>query len=121
MNKDIKVYYNGACPVCNAEISGQQNKNMDCKVQWIDIDKDVSARKDIDKDIEGLREKLHIIDENGQVKVGMEALTVMWQHTLKDKWKARITNFPVIKQILKVVYNIIAHLLYKWNKAKNHW
>ncbi len=121
MNKDIKVYYNSACPVCDAGISKQKSKISECSLKWIDIHSNLESRKDIDKNVEALREQLHLIDENGQVQVGIDAFEVLWRNSPKEHWKAKIIAFPVIKQIARLGYYVFARLLYKWNRAKKHW
>ena len=49
----LKVYYNSACPVCDAGIRGQRQRMAECAldIQWIDIHSrpqalvDMGARK----------------------------------------------------------------------------
>ncbi|MFI4938014.1 MAG: DUF393 domain-containing protein [Candidatus Berkiellales bacterium] len=117
----IKVYYNSACPVCNAGIAKQKLKTTECSVQWIDIHSNIASRKDIAKDIETLRKQIHLIDDNQQLKVGIAAFEVLWRHSPKDQWKAKIIALPVIKQLALMGYFIFSQLLYQWNRLKGHW
>ncbi len=121
MNKEIKVYYNSACPVCHAGILNQKRKTTECQVQWKDIHTDIESRKDISANVEIIREQLHIIDENGQIKVGIDAFEVLWRNSPREHWKAKIIALPIINQIIKIGYFIFARFLYKWNRSKHHW
>ena len=118
---EIKVFYNGACPVCNAGISSQKGKMSTCAVQWRDVNSDTNALKEVPADIEFVRERLHVIDGNGKLKIGLEAFEVIWQHSPGERWKAKLISLPIVKPILDKTYNIFAKYLYKWNIKKGHW
>lgn len=124
MNDDItniKVYYNSACPVCKAGIEGQMDKENTCAIQWNDIHHDNTLISELASDLELVRERLHVVDENGDLQIGLNAFLVLWRHSPKELWKAKLLELPVIKQLGQVAYNLFAAALYKWNKAKNHW
>lgn len=118
---EIKVYYNSACPVCNAGISAQKDKMSACAIQWVDVNADSKAVNEISSDLEFVRERLHVLDGNGNLKIGMEAFQAIWQHTSNERWKAKIISLPFIKPLLNAAYNIFAKYLYKWNLKKGHW
>lgn len=120
-SKLIKVYYNSACPVCNAGISSQKEKMMGCNIQWTDVHTEADVYREISSDLEFVRERLHAVDERGEIKVGIEAFEVIWRNSPGERWKAGIISLPVIKQICSVLYNLFARLLYKWNRWKHHW
>lgn len=118
---EIKVYYNSACPVCDAGISAQKDKMSACAVQWKDINSDTQARGEIPVKLEFVRERLHVIDENGKLNVGINAFAVIWRHSPNERWKANLIALPIIKPISVIAYNIFARLLYRWNIRKGHW
>ena len=120
-NKGIKVYYNSACPICDASISTQKGKMSGCSVQWNDVNTDVQARNEIPAELEFVRERLHAIDENGDIKVGVDAFEVIWRHSPNERWKSRLIALPIVKTIAVATYNIFAKLLYRWNVKKGHW
>jgi predicted DCC family thiol-disulfide oxidoreductase YuxK len=121
-NKEkIKVYYNSACPVCNYGINKQKGRMDTCEVDWHDVHNDVESHKDISSDLEFVRERLHVIDENNEVKIGIEAFITIWKHSPGEHWKATIISLPVIKQLATVSYNVFARILYIWNRSLGHW
>lgn len=117
----MKVYYNSACPICKAGIEGQMDKNSVCEIQWNDVHKNNAAVSEVSSDLEFVRERLHVVDENGNLQVGFDAFLAIWRNSPTETWKSKLFGFPVIKQLCRVAYNLFAAALYKWNKAKKHW
>lgn len=117
----IKVYYNSACPVCNAGIGQQKDRMAACAVQWKDVHTDVGARREIPSELEFVRERLHAVDEHGEVKVGVDAIELIWRHSPGERWKASLISLPGIRQLAALAYNLFARLLYRWNLRRGHW
>lgn len=117
----MKVYYNSACPICKAGIEGQMNKDSVCEIQWNDVHKDNGLVSEIDSELEFVRERLHVVDENGDLRVGFNAFLAIWRNSPTETWKSRLFGMPVLKQTCQVFYNIFAAALYQWNRAKKHW
>lgn len=119
----IRVYYNSACPVCRAGIGLQQKKLARCgaAIAWKDVHTDLDARGEIDADLESVRERLHVVDEHGQMKVGVEAFEVLWRQSPRQRWKAVLLRLPLLKALSVRSYNAFARALYRWNRKKRHW
>jgi len=93
----------------------------ECSVSWKDVHTDDNACHEIGAEREFVRERLHVVSENGEIKVGVEAFQVIWQRSPSDRWKARLLSLPVVKQISTVLYNAFARILYRWNRWMGHW
>ncbi len=117
----IKVYYNSACPVCKAGIEGQKGKTTACQVDWNDIHQDNAAVEEIGENLEYVRERLHLVDEQGVKRMGVDAFIVLWRHSPGEEWKARLFALPLIHGLAQLAYKAFARLLYHWNKALRHW
>jgi len=117
----IKVFFNSACPVCNAGITSQQNKQSSCGVEWKDVHLDNELVQDLDAELEFVRERLHVIDENGDLQIGFNAFITIWRHSPGEQWKAALSSLPLLKQLLNMFYNLFARALYRWNRSKKHW
>ncbi|WP_323844718.1 DUF393 domain-containing protein [Microbulbifer magnicolonia] len=117
----IRVYFNSACPVCRAGIESQKGRMRGCPVEWQDVHLDNELAKDVDADLEFVRERLHVIDENGRLRVGWDAFIAIWRNSPGEAWKARLASAPVAKPVLGGLYNLFARALYRWNRAKKHW
>jgi len=119
--KAFAVYYNSACPVCDAGIKYQKSKMKECKISWKDIHIDHSARSDLISETEFIRKRLHVLLENGEVKIGIYAFIALWEASPRERWKANLFKFPVIHQASLLGYNSFAWCLYNWNKLLGHW
>jgi len=117
----VTVYYNSACPVCNAGINAQKDRMGSCAVNFKDVHTDEAARADIPADLEFVRKRLHAVDEQGRVQVGVDAAITIWRHSPGEAWKARLFSLPVLKQLAGAIYNVFAWLLYRWNISKGRW
>jgi predicted DCC family thiol-disulfide oxidoreductase YuxK len=121
--KATRVYYNSACPVCNAGIRYQQRKlaNDVAKIQWIDVHCSNEAVEEIGAELEFVRERLHVVDEVGTVHVGSEAFAELWQKTPGQGSMARLIRVPGVRTFSGWLYNGFARLLYRWNRMKGRW
>jgi len=119
----VTVYYNSACPVCNAGIEGQQRRMEGCPVQveWIDIHTNADALGVIGAQREFVRERLHVVDENGKIRIGADAFEALWRHTPGQQHAARIVRLPGVRNIVRWSYNAFAAGLYAWNRARGRW
>lgn len=117
----MKVYYNSACPVCKAGIEGQMGKESVCDIQWNDVHNNNGLVADVNSELEFVRERLHVIDEKGELQVGFNAFLAIWDNSPTEQWKAIIFGLPLLKQFGNLAYNLFAAGLYQWNKAKKHW
>ncbi|MGH8175337.1 MAG: thiol-disulfide oxidoreductase DCC family protein [Steroidobacter sp.] len=119
----VKVYYNSACPVCNAGIRDQRRRMEACSaaIDWIDIHRDPQRVADIGASQEFVRERLHLLDENGDVQVGSDAFHALWKRTPGQRHLARFIDLPVIRTAVRWTYNAFAALLYSWNRANRRW
>ncbi|GAA5445898.1 hypothetical protein Misp06_04105 [Microbulbifer sp. NBRC 101763] len=121
MTAKIRVFYNSACPVCNAGISAQKKKLSTCEVAWEDVHLDNAKAEELNVDLESVRERLHVIDTQGRLQVGFEAFITIWENSPGEHWKAKVSKVPGVRWGLNKAYNGFARCLYLWNKALKHW
>ncbi len=119
----VSVYYNSACPVCNAGIGAQRRRMQACNadVEWIDIHRDPERLTEIGASQEFVRERLHVVDDAGVTHVGAEAFGALWSRTPQQKVFATLLRTPGIRVIMGWVYNLFAAGLYRWNRWRGRW
>ena len=119
----VKVYYNSACPVCDAGIKGQRERMQACsmQVEWIDVHENAAAASEIGAQREFVRERLHLVDERGELRIGADAFEALWRHTPGQRSLAWIIRLPIVRVISRWLYNGFAARLYAWNRAKARW
>ena len=99
MNKDAKVLFNEKCLICNYEIKHYQKRS---ELNFVDC----SFMED------KYLKKLHVILSDGSELVGVDAFIYVWRRTQGYNWLAKLTSLPVIKQIARFIYSILAFLIY---------
>jgi predicted DCC family thiol-disulfide oxidoreductase YuxK len=117
----IQVFYNSACPVCDAGIRGQRSRMMACRVDWVDVHLAPQAVQAVAAPLEAVRERLHLIDAQGRVLVGADALSALWLATPGQRWLGRLARFAPLRPLARVAYNVFARMLYRWNRQSGHW
>ena len=119
----LKVYYNGACPVCRAGINSQRKRmsRWEVDVEWIDIHTRPDRLEEIAAEQEFVRERLHVLDSDGNLAIGEKAFAALWQKTPKQRWLARLVSLPGVRTLARWSYNAFAAGLYRWNRAKGRW
>ena len=119
-----KVYYNSACPICNAGITDQRKRMEACglnNIKWIDVHINPEALTKIDVSLNQVREKLYVENTNGRLNVGLDAFICLWSQTRGQRWLAKLFQLPILNQFSRWAYNCFAKLLYRWNCSKKHW
>jgi predicted DCC family thiol-disulfide oxidoreductase YuxK len=120
----LKVYYNSACPVCKAGIEDQQCRMRERgtgEVQWLDVHQNPELAREVGAELEQVRERLHVVNADGAVRVGSAAFAELYQATRGQQWLGRLLTLPVLRQLSALGYNVLARLLYWWNRALRHW
>ena len=112
----MKVYYNKSCNICKAEINLYKKQNIE-EIEWVDITNNIIAEKETSKNDKNLLRRLHVID-NGKVFEGAEAFLLVWKKIPKYNFLYKFFKLPVIFQIFKFTYEIIAYFLYLKNKKQ---
>ena len=112
----MKVYYNESCNICKAEINLYKKQNIE-EIEWVDITNNIIAEKETSKSDQNLLRRLHVID-NGKVFEGAEAFLLVWKKIPKYKFLYKFFKLPVIFQIFKFTYEVIAYFLYLKNKKQ---
>ena len=112
----MKVYYNESCNICKAEINLYKKQNIE-EIEWVDITNNIIAEKETSKNDKNLLRRLHVID-NGKVFVGAEAFLLVWKKIPKYEFLYKFFKLPVIFQIFKFTYEVIAYFLYLKNRKQ---
>lgn len=119
-----RVYYNSACPVCNAGVRSQRDRMAACgitDVEWIDVHNAPDAVAETGDSLETVRERLYVRDSDGRFYIGMDAFIYLWDRTPGQRWLAVLFRLPGIRQFAHFTYNRFARGLYRWNRRRRHW
>lgn len=124
----LEVYYNSACPVCDAGIrdSRARLEKDGAEAVWKDIatDKNLVDNNlvcEIGADLAKVRHSLHVRDETGAVFVGADAVARLMQETPGQKWLGRLLMSAGLRPIARYLYDRFADRLYAWNRKHGRW
>ena len=122
----LEVYYNSACPVCDAGIKESRTRVAVDAVAWKDIatDKglvDNNLVCEIGAELDKVRHSLHVRDEMGAVFVGADAVARLMLETPGQAWLGRLLMTPALRPIARWLYDRFADRLYAWNRKHGRW
>jgi predicted DCC family thiol-disulfide oxidoreductase YuxK len=74
----LKVFYDGSCTVCAAEMAAYRRKQQGSRLEFIDISCPESAAEPYGIPRDALMYELHAIDRRGRVYRGIGAFEAIW-------------------------------------------
>ena len=112
----MRVYFNNSCKICRSEINLYKKEKIE-EIDWIDITNNSEAEKETSKKDKELLRRLHVKDEDRIIE-GAEAFLFVWKKIPRYKFLYNFFKLPIIFQIFKFTYEIIAYFLYLKNKKQ---
>jgi predicted DCC family thiol-disulfide oxidoreductase YuxK len=116
-----EMYYNGECPVCNAEMSHYARLCADSQksLRFIDATQTPDALVQCGLRIDHLERRVFLKDSKGRIISGLPALIELWARMPQYRWLARMTSLPVVKQFSVALYDqVIAPTLALWARFR---
>ena len=120
--RGIVTFYNGACPVCRTEVG--HYRGIDARhgldLGWCDISREPDVAAALGVDGEALKRRLHAVDEDGGLHVGLDAFILLWSRLPRFRWLSRLVAFPPpVHAVAGWFYeHILAALLYAMNRRR---
>jgi demethoxyubiquinone hydroxylase (CLK1/Coq7/Cat5 family) len=108
------VYYDGACPLCRAEIATYQRAEGGESLQWIDASGCNQAELGPDLDRTSALARLHIRRPDGTLLQGAAAFVAIWSALPGWRWLAQLAKLPGALFVMDVGYNIFLKLRPLW-------
>ncbi len=116
--KTLKVFYDGGCKVCDAEMAQYRRIGRDTGVAFIDISDAGFSPEEYGKTGEEFMQALHVLDETGRFHTGVDAFRMLWSRLpgVHFRFLAGASGLPGINQLARLGYGLFAknrHLLPK--------
>lgn len=104
----IKVFYDGLCSLCSREIKHYSKQDGCDKIEFIDIT--TEGFKPIEEGLDPYKvnKYMHAKDQQGEVKVKVEAFRLIWSVLPKYSWLVKYTRLPLVRQLLDFGYEFFA-------------
>jgi uncharacterized protein (TIGR01777 family) len=111
-----RVYFNGECPVCRAEMGHYEKLcGTDPALTFIDATRHPGAFADCGLRLDHLERRVYVRNSQGQIASGMPALIALWASLPRYRALARLLSLPVLHQGAVLLYDhVISPTLARW-------
>jgi predicted DCC family thiol-disulfide oxidoreductase YuxK len=106
---ELTVCYNGACPVCRAEIEHYRQRAIDgAALTFLDVAANPEAAAKLGLDGERPFRRLHTVDGGGKIVGGIGAFVAVWGRLPGYGWLARLMERPTARAAAELAYERVA-------------
>ena len=110
IEQKLKVFYDGLCKVCSAEIAHYQKQQGSENIEFIDI-----CSGYFNASAEGLNpieahKVMHVRRTDGSMAIRVDAFIEIWKVLPKFKWLARLAQKPLVRFGLDAGYNLFSQI-----------
>lgn len=101
----VTVFYDGACPLCSAEIGYYRRRRGADRVDWVDVSTcaEETVATGLTKD-EALK-RFHVQDAAGRLISGGQAFAVLWTALPGYSWVGRLFRLKPLAWVIDRAYD----------------
>ncbi|NEU13242.1 DUF393 domain-containing protein [Methylobacterium sp. BTF04] len=100
----LTIYYDGACPLCAAEIRTYRRCRGAERLAWMDVSLDGPAELGPGLTRAAARARFHVRDEHGRLVSGAAGFFTLWSHLPGWRYLAPIRHLPGVTWIAEAAY-----------------
>lgn len=108
------VYYDGACPLCRAEIASYQRTEGAEALRWVDASASGEGELGPGLDAATALARMHVRRADGTLLQGAAAFAEIWSQLPRWRWLARIARWPGVLPVLDVLYTVFLAVRPLW-------
>jgi len=109
MSGQTKVYYDGACPLCVAEISHYKSKTDAASVGFVDVSKADADLPD-GLDAQQAMARFHVQTPDGALRSGAAGFAALWTQVPGWRWLAKLARVPGVTPLMELAYRMFLRL-----------
>lgn len=103
-----RVFYDGSCGLCAREIAHYRKIAPPGVFDWVDITTAPRPFTDLGFELaDGLR-ALHVQDDDGTLRIGVDAFIAIWRRLDRWRWLARLVALPPLRRLAGWAYRRFA-------------
>jgi len=99
------AYFDGACPLCRAEIAYYRRQDKDGAICFVDVAQADAATPEGVTQAQALQ-RFHVRGADGQVRSGAAAFAAIWAQLPRWRWAARIAALPGMTTAMEFGYRL---------------
>jgi predicted DCC family thiol-disulfide oxidoreductase YuxK len=116
-----QILYDPVCPVCDLEMRRYCAQASRSGLRWMFAD--VAASPEIMEgsgiDADTARRRVYLIDADGRIHSGIDALTIIWSSLPRWRVVGGIVSLPVIRVLANLFYDLaLAPLIWRWSTRR---
>lgn len=112
----LTVYFDGACPVCSAEIAHYRRQPGAGDCTWIDAASCGEAEFGPGLTREAALRRFHVRRSDGELVDGMKGFAALWRVLPRTAWLGRIASLGPMPWLLDRAYGAFLALRPLWRK-----
>jgi predicted DCC family thiol-disulfide oxidoreductase YuxK len=112
------IYFDGLCQLCSREIDLFRRLVPDGSLVYVDIAADDFDPTAYGVDPVAVHKTMHVRDDEGELRTGLDALIAMWEVVPGFRWLAIFANLPLVRPVAQVGYALFAWVRPKLPKRK---
>ena len=105
-----KVYFDGLCYLCSAEIGHYRKLKGAEHIAFIDITKPEFSASEEGVDPIQVHQSMHARDRNGKLHVGLDAFICIWSEIPSLNFLVPIARLRPVNAVLKLSYSVFAKI-----------
>lgn len=103
----LTIFYDGLCPLCDKEMTHLKKHNQLGQLAFVDINTDHFATDYPNLDYQALNDRIHALQDDGTMFIGLDATHRAWQLVGKG-WVYAPLRWPVIRFFADKLYLVFA-------------
>jgi len=111
------VYFDGACPVCRAEITHYQRQRGAEAIAWVDASSCDEAALGPGLDRAVVLSRFHVRGADGSLAAGAAAFIAIWRRLPAFAWLATLASFRPVLAVLEAGYRVFLRVRPWWRSA----
>ncbi len=99
------AYFDGACPLCRAEIAYYRRQDKDGAICFVDVAAADATTPEGVTHAQAL-ERFHVRGHDGRIRSGAAAFVAVWAQLPRWRWAARIAALPGVLTAMEWSYRL---------------
>ena len=113
----LTVYFDGACPVCAAEIAHYRRQPGAQACQWVDAAACAEAELGPGLTRATALRRFHVRRADGQLVDGMRGFAALWRVLPRTAWLGRLASVGPMPALLDAAYSVFLAVRPLWRKS----